>query len=294
MPNLQGRVALVTGASRGVGKGIAIALVQAGATVFATARTAVGRNPKLPMLPGSLEDVALECVEGPGKIIGLQCDHTDDEQTRRVMEEIKERAGHLDILVNSMWAGYEGLHIFDERGRTWASPFWEQPVQMYDDMMNSVRAHYVTTQLAVPLMLSGRSKDGASSSPGLIVNVSFFAGSVHRDQENVPYHLAKNADDKMALAFAHQLKDKHISSLSLYPGLVKTEGVLNTPPGIFDLSNSESPLFVGRAVAALARDPKIMERTGEIVVGAEVGVEYGFTDVDGKQPRSIRESFGLD
>ncbi|KAI9011806.1 short-chain dehydrogenase/reductase SDR [Hyaloraphidium curvatum] len=287
--SVEGRVALVTGASRGVGRGVALALAQAGATVFATARTLRGQSGGVP-LPGSLEELVEECAAGgaKGTIVPIKCDHADDAQVRSAVAEIESRAGRLDVLVNNVWWGYEGLHLMDDRGRTWGAPFWEQPASMLDDMLGSVRAHYVATQLCTPLML----RSAAPDRPGLIVNVSYFSGALHRGTENVPYHLSKNADDRMAAAFANHLRPHHIASLSLYPGLVRTEGTLAVPAGVFDFSNSESPLFVGRAVAALAADPKVMDRSGECVVAAELGDEYGFVDVDGKRPKSIRDSFG--
>lgn len=145
-----------------------------------------------------------------------------------------------------------------------------------------VRAHYVTTSLAAPLLIARR---------GLVVNISFFAGQRHRGAENVPYFLAKNADDRMAQALANHFRPHGVTAVSLYPGLVRTEGVLLAPEGAFDFSNSESPQFVGRAVAHLAADGKRLERSGQTLVAAELGEEYGFTDVDGQRPRSIRSAF---
>lgn len=280
---LEGRVALVTGASRGVGRGVALGLGEAGATVYVTGRTLGGRHPDLPFLAGSLKETAAEVTALGGRGMALVCDHRDDEQTRGVVETIRQNHGQLDVLVNNVWGGYEGLHLWDERGQTWNSPFWEQPLSLWNDMFEvGVRAHYVTTSLAAPLLIAAR---------GLVVNISFFAGTRHRDTENIPYFLAKNADDRMAQAFAHHFQPHGVSAVSLYPGLVRTEGVLLAPEGTFDFSDSESPQFLGRAVAHLATDPDLQARSGQTLVAAELARDYGFTDVDGQQPRSLRADY---
>ena len=142
-----------------------------------------------------------------------------------------------------------------------------------------VRAHYVSSVLAVPLMLAQQS--------GLIINISFIAAE--QDDAGVCYGVAKAADDRMAACMAHELRPHNIAAVSLYPGLVRTEAVLKASEQ-FDLSNSESPQFIGRAVAALASDPNIMDKLGKVFVAAELALNYGFTDIDGKQPLSIREN----
>ncbi|MFC4638848.1 SDR family NAD(P)-dependent oxidoreductase [Deinococcus hohokamensis] len=277
---LQGKVALVTGASRGIGRGVALGLGEAGATVYVTGRTLTGRSAQLPFLAGSLEDTARDVTDLGGVGVAAQCDHTDDAQTRAVIRRIRDEQGRLDILVNNVWGGYEGLHLWDKRGEQWNAPFWEQPTAIWDDMFTAgIRAHYVTSQLAAPLLLDTR---------GLVVGISFFAAMRHRNTEGIPYFLAKNATDRMALAMANHLRPHGVTSVSLYPGLVRTEGVLLAPEGTFDLSNSESPQFIGRAVSALAGDPDVFSRTGQVLVAAELGAEYGFTDIDGKRPTSLR------
>ncbi len=280
---LAGQVALVTGASRGVGRGVALGLGEAGATVYVTGRTLSGRPAHLPPLAGSLEDTAAEVTRLGGRGVALACDHRDDAQTRAVVERIREAHGRLDVLVNNVWGGYEGLHLWDARGQQWGAPFWTQPLTLFDEMFGAgVRAHYITSALSAPLLMEAR---------GLIVNISFFAGLRHQDQENIPYFLAKNADDRMAQAMANHLRPHGVTCVSLYPGLVRTEGVLLAPEGAFDFSNSESPQFLGRAVAALAGDPERLAQSGSVLVAAELGERYGFTDVDGRRPRSIRTDF---
>jgi dehydrogenase/reductase SDR family protein 1 len=145
---------------------------------------------------------------------------------------------------------------------------------------SGVRAHYAATVLAVPVLRPG----------GLVVTVSFFPGSYPDGADQVAYSVAKAADDRMVAVTAAQLAARDVTAVAVYPGLVRTEGVMRAAD-FFDLSNSESPEFVGRAVAALAADPGVRRHTGRCLVAAELAEEYGFTDVDGSRPTSIREQF---
>ena len=251
--SLHGQVALVTGASRGVGRGVAAALQQAGAIVYATGRTV-----------GSAD---LEPA-----IVRIPCDHTDDEAVTRAFERIRVEQNRLDILVNNAWGGYE--QMVDTNGRfTWALPFWEQPAVRWDLMIDAgVRAAFVASQHAARQMVADRR--------GLIVNISFWAAQKYL--RNVIYGIAKAATDKLTADAAQELRPHNVAVVSLYPGLVKTEAVVAA--GVFDLSRAESPEFVGRAVAALASDPDVAKWSGEVVVAAALAEHYGFTDVDGKRP----------
>ena len=139
-----------------------------------------------------------------------------------------------------------------------------------------MRAHYVASWLAAPLMIAQRS--------GLIVNISFFAAQ--RDDRGVAYGAAKAADDRMAACMAYELREHNVAVVSLYPGLVRTESVMKAAE-FFDLSNSESPQFIGRVVAALAIDPDLIQKSGQVLVSAAVAMEYGVKDLDGKQPRPL-------
>lgn len=258
MPNLSGRVAVVTGASRGVGRGVALGLAEAGATVYATGRTAA------------------EEAAGPGgRVLPVRCDHTDDRQVEALFRRVLDEQGRLDVLVNSVWGGYENMV---EEGRfTWAAPFWEQPLWRWDAMFAAgVRAAYVSCVHAARAMVERRG--------GLIVNISFWAARKHVG--NVAYGVSKAATDKLTADTAHELRGHGVAAVSLYPGLVRTEKVLEAA-AFLDLSNSESPQFVGRAVAALASDPNVMEKSGQALVAAALAREYGFTDIDGKQPRPL-------
>jgi dehydrogenase/reductase SDR family member 1 len=257
MRKLDGKVALVTGASRGVGKGVALELVEAGATVYIT-----GRNEK------DMEYLA-------GKGTAIKCDHRDDEQVRSVFTRIFSARGKIDILVNNVWGGYERML---ENGQfTWSKPFWQQPVWRWDSMFEAgVRAHYVASQLAAEKMVAQRS--------GFIVNISFWAAQKHVG--NVAYGVSKAATDKMTFDMAHELRTHNVAVVSVYPGLVRTEKVMEAAQWL-DLSNSESPQFIGRAVTALAADSAVMEKSGKILIAAALGKEYGFVDIDGKSPRAL-------
>lgn len=165
-----------------------------------------------------------------------------------------------------------------ENGKyTWDDPFWQQPVWRWDAMFDGgVRAHFVASHFAAQRMVQQRS--------GLIVNISYWAAQKYIN--NAIYGVSKSAIDRLTLDMAHELREYGVAAISLYPGLVRTEGVMENAEH-FDLSNSESPQFIGRAVAALATDPNIMEKSGKALVAASLGIEYGFTDIEGKQPRPL-------
>jgi NAD(P)-dependent dehydrogenase (short-subunit alcohol dehydrogenase family) len=257
MKSLAGKVALVTGASRGVGKGIALELMEAGATVYITGR--------------SVEDMSY--LASPN--VAIQCDHRDDSQVEAAFARIAQEHSRLDVLVNNVWGGYENMV---ENGEfTWSKPFWEQSRWRWDAMFQAgVRAHYVASQLAAQTMV--QQKDG------LIVNISFWAAQKHIG--NVAYGVAKAATDKLTADAAFELRAHGVTVVSLYPGLVRTEKVMDAAAWL-DLSNSESPQFIGRTVVALAADAKVNSKTGQVLVAAELAREYGFTDIEGTTPRPL-------
>ncbi len=271
MPDLQGKVAVVTGASRGVGRGIALGLGEAGATVYVTGRTSLADAEPV---AGTIQDTAAEVTRLGGKGIPIRCDHTRDYEIEIAFERILSEAGHVDILVNNAWSGYEKMSI--NGAWTWDKPFWEQPVWRWDALLGDVRGYYVASRLAVPSMIAQKS--------GLIVNISFWAAQKHMG--NLLYGVAKAATDKLAADMAHELRPHNVTAVALYPGLVRTEEVLKNAQ-YFDMSISESPQFVGRAIAALAADPHVLSKSGQVVLTGALGQEYGFTDIDGKVIRRI-------
>jgi dehydrogenase/reductase SDR family protein 1 len=274
MKSLIGKVALVTGASRGVGKGTALGLGEAGATVYITGRT-VEEGKAAVNLPGTIYQTAEEVSRLGGRGIAVRCDHTNDKEVRDLFQRLLAEQDRLDILVNNVWGGYEfyndGTEFWNEKG------FWTAPLSRWDKSFQAgVRAHYVASWLAAPIMMRQQA--------GLMVNISFFAAQ--RDDKGVIYGVAKAADDRMAACMAYELREHQVAVVSLYPGLVRTESVMKAA-AYFDLSNSESPQFIGRVVAALATDPHLMEKSGQTLVAAAVAQEYGVKDIDGKQPRPI-------
>jgi len=255
--SLDGRVAVVTGATQGIGRGVARELAQNGATVFVTGRSVKDDGP--------IED----------RITAVRCDHAIDAQAASAFERILREAAEIDILVNNVWGGYE--RMVDNGVFTWGKPFWEQPLWRWDAMFGTgVRAHYHASQLAAPSMVVRRR--------GLIVNISTWAAQKHIG--NVAYGVSKAATDKMTADMATELRPHDVTVVCLYPGLVRTEKLMQAAQWL-DMSNSEPPEFTGRAVVALASDADVIRHTGKVLVVASVAREYGFTDVDGKSPRPL-------
>ena len=255
MPDLSGTVALVTGASKGVGSGVAAGLIEAGATVHITGRSlTAGRD---------------------GKLVRHRVDHANDDETESVVADVIAAEGRLDILVNNAWPGYERMVEGDRF--TWVDPLWEQPMWRWDAMMNvATRAAYCACRPASRQMAAQRS--------GLIVNISFWAAK--KFMQNIVYGMAKAAIDKLSADLAVHLREYDITAVSMYPGLVRTEGVMANQQH-FDMSNSESMPFQGRAVAHMFADRDRLRRSGKVFTTAQLALDYGFTDVDGTQPRPL-------
>lgn len=264
---------MVTGASRGVGKGIALGLGEAGATVYVTGRT-IKNKTDAEKLGGTVFQTADEVTAIGGKGIAIQCDHTDDKQVEAAFKQIAKEK-RIDILVNNAWGGYENMQ--EGRRFTYLKPFWEQPFWRWDAMFDAgVRAAYTASAHAARMMTKKKS--------GLIVNISFWSAQVYNG--NAQYGTAKAAVDKMSEYMAHELKGFNVAVVSLYPGLVRTELVMREAK-YFDMSNSESPQFIGRVIAALANDPNIMKKSGKVLVAANEALEYGVKDIDGRQPKPL-------
>ncbi len=277
-PDLAGRVALVTGASRGVGRGIALGLGEAGATVYVAGRT-VEDGTSAARLPGSVTTTAGEVTDRGGLGIAAPTDVGDDQQIAALVDRVRQEQGRLDVLVNSAWGGYER---FTDGSDFNPGPFWEQPLSLWDSMHRiGLRSHYVTSALAAPLLIA--------SGGGLVVSLSSFAGQIFVPP--VPYGVAHAAIDRLAKDMAEDLRPYAVASVALYPGLVLTESVLANLQYFEDQPNRETPLFVGRVVAALAADPQVMRHSGRWLIAAEVAADYGVVDENGHLPHSNRSLF---
>ncbi|GAB3403272.1 Rossmann-fold NAD(P)-binding domain-containing protein [Flindersiella endophytica] len=268
--DLRGTVAVVTGASRGAGRGIALVLGEAGATVYVTGRSTRG-EPSGPGREGSIEETA-EAVDDRGTLRGgrgipVRCDHTDDEQVRAVFAQVRQEHGRLDLLVNNAWGGYEQRPDEPEIA-FFGTPFWEQPLWRWDSMFTSgVRAHLLAGRHAAPLLVQHRDER-----PGLVLSTIAWAFGAYLG--NVFYDTAKAATIRMAYGMAEDLRPHRVAAMAIAPG---------------HLGVNETNEYLGRAVATLAADPDIMARTGAQVTVGELAREYNFTDTDGTQP----EPFGL-
>jgi dehydrogenase/reductase SDR family member 1 len=252
-----------------VGRGIAAALGGAGWQVWVSARS--GRaGGSTSHLPGTVEDAAQAVTDAGGRGISVVCDHRDDEQIRAVARRIEAESGALHLLVNNAWAGYERLNA---GGWTeWNAPFWEQPLVVWDSMFDGgVRTHYLTSAACAPLL---RRTVGSA-----IVTVSMEVGARHDPAYGVAYSVAKAADDRLAVAMAGQLAADGVASVAVYPGLVRTEGVMQFSEHL-DLSASQSPAGVGRVIAALAVDPRLMSLTGQTLHIADLARRYGVDVTD--------------
>jgi dehydrogenase/reductase SDR family member 1 len=275
--NLTGLTALVTGASRGVGRGIALALGAQGATVWVTGRSS--RDKATSPLGGSPEKTAEDVTARGGRGVPVVADARDEEAMREVVARVDAEHGALDVLVCNAWGGYSLFHR--DEPEAWQRPYWEQPRTLWDETVGSVRGTWVTLSLATPLLLRSRR--------GLVVATSFLAS--WRFEGNLPYGVSKTATDRLIADAATQLLPRGVCAVALHPGLVRTE-LIERDARWFDLSNSESPELSGRVVAALAADPHRLDFTGRALLVAELAAHYGVRDVDGRRPESLRADFG--
>ena len=278
MAPLSGKVAVVTGASRGIGKGIALVLSEQGATVYVTGRTV---NPGDYYLPGTVGETAAECTARGGKGIAVACDHGDNDQVAALFDQVRRDEGKLDILVNNAFQLSDDLIE--------PKPFWEKPLSNLEMWEVGVKSSFVAAWHAAPLMVPQRS--------GLIVAISGFVGVTYTF--GVVFGTAKTAVDRMARDMAIELKPHNVASISLWQGLTLTEkahyNLAQSPEKMTSSITSMTGSSVehpGRVIAALASDPAIMQRSGGTFITAEVAMEYGITDVDGRVIPSARDSRG--
>ncbi|MDH6165783.1 NAD(P)-dependent dehydrogenase (short-subunit alcohol dehydrogenase family) [Variovorax boronicumulans] len=283
-------VAVVTGASRGAGRGIAVELGAAGATVYVTGRSTRARPADtygqllalsdMAAVPGSIDDTADEVTRMGGRGIAVRCDHTREDEVKALFAQVEREAGRLDLLVNNAWGGHETFNgVFD-------APFWEHPLSNWDSMFDrGVRNHLVASRSAAPLMVRAKR--------GLIVTTTFWDRG-HYMKGNLFYDLAKASMTRLAFGMAEELKPHGVASVAVSPGWMRTEFVLaghKTDEAHWQekpaLAGTESPRYLGRAVAALAGDPQVMKKTGEVLRVADLAKEYGFTDIDGRQVKAF-------
>ena len=278
---LKNKIALVTGATRGLGKGIAIGLGEAGATVYITGRSwdrAIGDN-----VSGSLLETKSAIEKAGGICIPVQLDHADDEQVEKLFEQIETEQNQLDLLVNNVFAGVRVLR--DAYGK----PFWQSDTQLWDKVNNvGLRSHYVSSIYAARMMTKRRQ--------GLICTISSWGGMSYIF--GAAYGAGKAACDRLSADMAVELKPYNVTALSLYPGIVgteqitqfaeETENTADSPSGISDRYNWETPLLTGRVIAALAAEPNLIKRTGKVQIVAELARKYRLTDENQQLPVSLR------
>jgi NAD(P)-dependent dehydrogenase (short-subunit alcohol dehydrogenase family) len=285
---LTGKIALVAGATRGAGRGIACMLGEAGATVYCTGRSS--RESNIPgARPETIEETAEKVSAFGGMGIPVRVDHAQPDEVESLLTRIKKEQGRLDILVNDIWGGDQAIE--------WGKPFWElSPTQGQALLANAINTHIITSRFAAPLMLE--------TGNGLIVEIT--DGNSLGYRGNLYYDLVKHSVIRLAFAQAYELRNKNITALALTPGFLRSETMLelfgvteaNWKTGVEKDPNfiaSESPYFVGRALAALAIDPNRFRKTGRAFSSWELSDEYGFTDINGERPhwgRHWEKTFG--
>jgi NAD(P)-dependent dehydrogenase (short-subunit alcohol dehydrogenase family) len=271
-PGQKPPVAVVTGASRGAGRGIAIGLGSHGCTVYVTGRSEKAGDHNL---PGTIYETAEAVTKAGGKGVAVRCDHADDGQVAALFEQLKREEGRVDILVNNAAAIYDEL--------THPGHFWEKPLKLGDVIDVGLRSSYVASWYAAPMMTDARN--------GLIVMTSG-AGSVHY-VFGAAYGAQKAGQDKLAADMAVDLKEFNVAAVSIWMGAVMTDRlrqVFAEDPSKARFADScETPEFTGHVVWAMYKDPKLMDLSGLTVIGAEMAVKYGLKDEGGRQPPSYRD-----
>ena len=277
MQPLQGKIAVVAGATRGAGRGIAVMLGAAGATVYCTGRSVRGQLATANR-PETIEETAEMVTAHGGVGVPLQVDHTDPTQVRALFDRIDREQGQLDILVNDVWGGDDLTE--------WGTPFWELSLDKGLLMQQrAVHSHIITSRYGVPLMVA--------RGQGLVVEVT--DGDTLNYRGNLFYDLAKVSVIRLAYAMAEELRSHNVIALAITPGFLRSEAVLdhfgvteaNWREGAQQdphFAASETPFYIGRAIAALAADPEAGRRSGGVYSSWDLAEAYGFTDIDGRQP----------
>ena len=296
MQPLKGKIAVVAGATRGTGRGIARMLGEAGATVYCTGRSVRGNLASGPNRPETIEETAEMVTAHGGVGISVQVDHSVPAQVEKLFERVAAEQKRLDILVNDIWGGDE----FTDLG----TPFWKLSLENGFQMLErAVHTHIITSRYGVPLMLETGS--------GLIVEIT--DGAVYNYRGHLFYDLVKMSVIRLAFAMATELRHRKIAAVAVTPGFIRSEAMLDRY-GVTEenwqtvaaqkhpmFPGSESPCFVGRAIARLASDPNVFKKSGRVYGSWELAEEYGFTDVDGRSPRLaeasqafFKEKYGAD
>lgn len=269
-------MAVVTGASRGAGRGIAVALGATGATVYVTGRTVDATESPL---GGSVHETAAEIDRAGGNGIAVACDHADDAAVADAFARVAAEQGRIDILVNNAFTIPDGL--------TSKKPFWQKSLQLQAMLDVGLRSTYVSSYYAAPLLIA---RGG-----GLVVNTSSFGGGCY--MHGPAYGAAKAGVDKMAHDMAEDFREFDVAAVSLWMGMLRTE---RTAPMLDAAADRYGPLaavaesaqYPGRVIAALAASPRRMEYSGQVLIAAELGAELGVTDIDGSAPASPRQYLG--
>jgi len=279
--SLDGRVALVAGATRGAGRGIAVALGEQGATVYCTGRSVRGNLASGAGRPETIDETAELVTAAGGTGVAVRCDHTVDAEVRALVERVRHEQGRLDVLVNDVWGG----DALTEFGKT----FWQVNIENGRKMIDqAIWSHILTSHHAAPLMFERDARG-----PGLIVEIT--DGDFYGYRGNIFYDLVKSTVIRLAFIQARELRKHDVAAVAVTPGFLRSEFMLEHfgvtaetwREGAKKDSNfiaSESPLYVGRGVAALAADPEVKSKSGKVFASWTLAHEYGFTDVDGSRP----------
>jgi NAD(P)-dependent dehydrogenase (short-subunit alcohol dehydrogenase family) len=274
---LTGRIAVVAGATRGAGRGIARMLGEAGATVYCSGRSVTGK-PATGTRPETIEQTAEMVTLAGGRGIAVQTDHLHADQVERLFARVTEESGRLDILVNDIWGG--------DALTEWGTPFWKlDPAKGFAIIESAIKTHILTSRYGVPLMIEQKS--------GLVVEIT--DGDHLGYRGTLYYDLAKTTAIRLAFAMSEELAGKGITALAVTPGFLRSEAMLDrlgvteanwrdAAANVQGFESSETPCFVGRAVAALAADPNVSAKAGGVYASWTLSDEYGFTDIDGGQP----------